>query len=606
MCRKRAGVLLLPVLFFLFPSSVSLAEFKWDIASLQQTSPGGKVYAEISIRSIPVIRLYSNSGAPAFEKAKVIEKRLRAFLQLQFSPSQLRAGKYGDQFVVAAGSYLIVTVSHEEAKFQGTTARLLAEKWALSLRAALTLPTLQLQPYSLVIPLGEIRRIRLNGTAKGALTFSGHDTSVISVAYDPGEKTILVQGKQIGDSVVMVQREGVESAVKVAVRAYAGAVAPVLREAQVTGSPCPRHIIVASALRNIPDSLILQADASYKILTKQIQSPERLKRGESGVVKIPVKIFGEDYVPVTRTISISVQNEALLPQEASYLAVSNHPENIAGPGVLLETTVMKDYPVRLLYHHKNVNKYFLFDFLILLYNPGDAPVSVQLIRGSPSPSRHELSVGKLAAGVFLDNYSKDVGEILRVPPKSFLTLYKKQIPRNHVLSGIFYLRCLSGDMVYVQVKAKQGYDTDTSTVDPFTLEPSARKGIFHSPQFYLEKVYTAGDKWLFINVGDNPLVDMDSGLEFRGNYGVFYNVSVTLNNPTEKKKKILFYFEPAGGVASGIFYLDGKNFEVGPVNYPHERKISHMFLAPYESRTVMLQTMPLSGSNYPVRIIVRS
>lgn len=552
------------------------------------------------------MRLYSNSGAPAFGKAKIIEKRLQAFIKLQLSPSQIQIQQSGGQFVVIAGDYLMATVTPQEAKLQSTTPSLLAKKWSESLRAALTLPTLLLQTYSLVIPVGESRRIRLNGTAKGAVTFYGHDTAVLSAAYVANEKAIFLQGMQIGNSVLMVQREGIESSVKVSVRAYAGRVVSSVREVQVTGNPCPRNVLVSSAVRGLPDSLILQPDASFKILASQIQSPDRLLRGQSAVVKIPVKMYGEDYVPVLQTVSIPVQNEAIPPQEASYLAVSNHPENISGPGVLLETSVLKNHPVRLLYHHKNVNKYFVFDFLIMLYNPLDEPVSIQLIRGSPAPSRHELSVGKLAASMFLDNYARDVGEILHIQPKSFLTIYKKQIPRNHVLSGIFYLRCLSGDMAYMQVKTKQGYNTDTAAVDPFALEPSARKGVFASPQFYLEKVYTAGEKWLFITVGDNPLIDIDSGLEFRGNYGAFYNVSVTLNNPTGKKKKVLFYFEPAGGVASGIFYLDGKKIEVGPVNYPHEKKLTHVFLEPYESRTVFLRTMPLSGSNYPVRIIVRS
>lgn len=580
--------------------------FDWQISATQEKTPEGKNYARISVRSISVIQLYSAQGAPALEKAKIIEQRLRAFTRLHLPPSAIKLTEHENQTVIVAGDYLLVTVSADEAKLHGMSVESLAQKWQEALKTALTLPTLALKPSLLLIPAGETRTLQVAGTAKGAVTFTGYDASVLAVSFDEKTGVVSISGKLTGDTALTVQREGVEFSASVMVRPYAGAVLKNIPEAQVTGNPCPRHVVVSAALRNLPDALILQPEASFKILSKGISSPAKLLRGESSTVSVPVKIYGEDYVPAVLTVNIPVQNEALLPKEASYLAVSNHPENISGPGVLLEASVLKDNPVRLLYHHKNVSKNFPFDFLIQVYNPEENPVSLLYIRGNPAPSRHEIAVGKLAAAMFFENYSRDIGEIFVIPPKSFVTLYKKQIPRKHVLSGISYIRCLTGDVLYVQVKAKESYETDTAPVEPFALMPSARKGIFPNPEFHLETVYTVGEKWLFIPVGDTPMIDVESGLKFIGNYGAFYHIYVTLNNPTEKQKKVLFYFEPAGGVASAILFMDGKKIDINPVNFPHDKKFGVTYLSPYESRTVYIKTMPLSGSYYPVRIVVHS
>lgn len=598
--------------FFVFALSLaytipsSRAEFNWNIIVTQEKTAEGKTYAKVTVRNITLIQLYSVQGVPALDKAKVIEQRLRAFIRLKLSPSAIKVSQHENQTVVVVGDYLLATVSPDEAKLHGMSVESLAMKWRNALKTALTEPVLALKPFALLIPAGETRRIQVTGTAKGMFSFSEYDPSLLSVSYDEKENVIFVLGKQIGDSMLVAQREGVSFTVSVMIRPYAGAVSKYVPEAQVTGNPCPKSVVLSAALRNLPDALLLQPETSYKILTKRIQSPAKLLRGESAYVSVPVKIYGEDYVPALVTVNIPVQNEALLPQEASFLAVSNHPENISGPGILLEAALLKDTPVRLLYHHKNVSKNFPFDFLVQVYNPGEKPVSLLYIRGNPAPSKHEIAVGKLAANMFLENYQQEVGEIFTIPPKSFVTLYKKQIPRKHVLSGISYIRCLTGEMLYLQVKAKQSYETDTAPMDAFVLMPSARKGIFPNPEFHVEKVYTVGEKWLFISVGDTPMFDVESGQKFLGNYGAFYHIYITLNNPAEKQKKVLFYFEPAGGVAAGILFLDGKKIDIRPINYPHEKKFGVTYLSPYESKTVYIKTMPISGSYYPVRIVVRS
>lgn len=558
------------------------------------------------VRNSPVLQIYSDKGMAALDKAKIIVQRLRAFVRLGLSPSAIKISQHEKQAVIVVGDYLLVTVSPDEAKLQGLSADALAQKWQTALKTSLTEPTLVLKPSSLLIPVGESRIVKISGTAKGAMTFSDYDGNVLSVLHDEKSGALQISGKQVGDSSFVVRREGVEFNVSVLVRPYAGAVSKHIKETQVTGNPCPKNVLLSAALRALPQALILQPEASYKISSKNIRSPAKLSRGEYGEVKIPVKIYGKDYVPVTQTMILPVQNEALLPEEASYLAVSNHPENISGPGILLETAVLKNNPIRLLYHHKNVSKNFPFDFLVQVYNPDDKPVSVQYIRGNPAPSKHEISVGKLAANMFFENYTQDIGEIFDVPPKSFVTLYKKQIPRKHILSGILYLRCLTGESLFLQVKAKESFETETATVEPFALSPSARKGIFPNPEFHLEKVYTVGDKWLFIPVGDTPMFDVESGQKFLGDYGAFYHIYVTLNNPTEKRRKVLFYFEPAGGVASGIFFMDGKKIEINAVNFPYEKKLGDVFLSPFESRMIYIKTMPLSGSYYPVHIVVHS
>jgi hypothetical protein len=85
-----------------------------------------------------------------------------------------------------------------------------------------------------------------------------------------------------------------------------------------------------------------------------------------------------------------------------------------------------------------------------------------------------------------------------------------------------------------------------------------------------------------------------------------YEIQVNITNPTAETKKVQVLFEPVAGLASGVFFIDGKFVEIKYITPPKEFTISTYTLAPNESRRVSILTVPLSGSAYPANIVVRS
>ena len=63
--------------------------------------------------------------------------------------------------------------------------------------------------------------------------------------------------------------------------------------------------------------------------------------------------------------------------------------------------------------------------------------------------------------------------------------------------------------------------------------------------------------------------------------------------------------EPAGGVARGSLLVDGRPAETPVMRNSDEAPLASYELAPGETRTVKIVTMPQAGSNYPVRLVAR-
>jgi hypothetical protein len=97
----------------------------------------------------------------------------------------------------------------------------------------------------------------------------------------------------------------------------------------------------------------------------------------------------------------------------------------------------------------------------------------------------------------------------------------------------------------------------------------------------------------------------DAQRRLEGNYGVFYDIELTLENPTDKPANARLVFEPTAGLAGGVFWIDGRTVEIPQANLPKEITLAQYPLAPGAKQTVQVLTLPLSGSNYPAQLVVR-
>jgi hypothetical protein len=121
----------------------------------------------------------------------------------------------------------------------------------------------------------------------------------------------------------------------------------------------------------------------------------------------------------------------------------------------------------------------------------------------------------------------------------------------------------------------------------------------------LNVCYQVGGHWAFITVGDEPAVGKIDDDRLPGSYGVFYEISLELSNPTDLATEVLLAMEAAGGPARGALLVDGRIIEVAMLKRDEEVSVLHYLLGPGQTRTTRILIMPEAGSNYPVRLVMR-
>ena len=120
--------------------------------------------------------------------------------------------------------------------------------------------------------------------------------------------------------------------------------------------------------------------------------------------------------------------------------------------------------------------------------------------------------------------------------------------------------------------------------------------------------YSVDKRWAFVRLGDKEALRDPSGkLTLYGNYGVDYQVNLTLTNPTPDAREVGVYFAPGAGPAAGVFQVDdGPILEYDPFEPPNERELERVTLAPGETRVTRLRTIPLNGSAYPAQFVAHA
>jgi hypothetical protein len=192
---------------------------------------------------------------------------------------------------------------------------------------------------------------------------------------------------------------------------------------------------------------------------------------------------------------------------------------------------------------------------------------------------------------------------------------------NDIAAGLGLLQLVQGNGVHMVVEAVGG-----GTVEDDKANRAIRaRGLYPAPAADLEANYVAGGPWAFVGLGGPPYgqsaveasavandvtAPSQESLPNPGNYGVLYHVRVHLSNPTDSSQRVYAVFAAGGGPARGSLRIDGR-FEETPVvganvGQVREAPLSDWTLDPGQERDVDLLAIPEPGSNYPVRIIVKS
>lgn len=117
--------------------------------------------------------------------------------------------------------------------------------------------------------------------------------------------------------------------------------------------------------------------------------------------------------------------------------------------------------------------------------------------------------------------------------------------------------------------------------------------------------YEVGGRFGFARIGQEAISNLNSERSLAGNFGVIYDIQGTLSNPTPSPAEVELLFEASAGYGSGLFVINGDLVKIGLIQPKQEIVLATIKLPPGVSKELNLKTIPLSGANYPVTLIVR-
>ncbi|MFQ6096364.1 MAG: hypothetical protein ACE5O2_01470 [Armatimonadota bacterium] len=556
----------------------------------------GEVWANGGV----ILRIRCGEAAQARQRSEALAQRLRERAAAGLRPQDVSALTRGRQAVVRVGGSTLVTVSREQARMCRSSPLSLAQQWAGNLRRLFAEPYFIIVPQELLVPLGETRTVSVGGTSPGRVSVGAVDERVIAATLGEDERTVVVLGQGLGATELPLAVGDEETIVPVEVRRWAARVvaAP---EGIITGGRWSDWVI-----RRAARNAALNALDPVQEATLRADEVER-EPGSDMTFKVAVEASGEALLPVKRQMRVRVIEERAPNRTPIALLISNEPERIAAFGTLLVGTVPGGECVRLLYHHKNIMRRKC-RVVIRLHNVSDDRAGVHVMNAPAGPGLDELHVGHRAAKRFLDAVRARRGYVLWMPPGRACEVAAWTVPPDHVVSGIARLTALTDGDVRATVSAEPPETAEGSALPPVPAglyQVVHQAGTLFHPVKRLTATHTAGQPWEFLYIGKQGVRDSE-GNELHGDYGVEYLCDIRLENPRDRHTRFEIALRGGGGAARGLFYIDGRLVETQMLRSGQEEVLATMKLAPRETRTVRLKTMPESASTYPVRLEVRS
>ncbi len=564
--------------------------------------------AEVQINDRAAVRFKASNGqlTPA-QRATITAERLRALVSAGFDPRTLGAKGSNQQARVYAGQNLICVVTTADARAARTTPLALAGSWAANIRRLLMMPGVTLSDKSVLVPMGECRRVYVGGAASGPIYARSVDGAIAVPSVNLDARYVQVTALQMGSTQVEVSVGGERAVFNVTVKKYAGRVPPI-SFAEVTGRPCPGSLVKYAAEQVVVRGAAIEPGARIEVGCTE-GAGSALGAGLNRIVKVAVRISGEGYITYAYKADVEVHNSLMSVDQPRQLFYSNSPERLERYQVLFAGRLQADAPTRVLYHHQNAMGKSVH-FVVDITNPTDSPATYRITSCAAGPMVDTVLVGYLATRDFLRDMQSNASVIERVPPKSRLVIVSDTLRHLETSSGVLQIRQTDGSESYVRVAAlppgldKASVGAVTAASDIASSDMSAH--IYPSPEKSIEADYVVGQRWAFISIGKHAIGSHDAQKKLDGNYGVTYDINVKVQNPTAETKKVRVVFNPTAGLASGVFLVDGEMVSTKYAKPPNEFQLASYQVKPGEVRTVRIKTVPVAGSNYPANVVVRS
>ncbi len=550
----------------------------------------------------------SNAGLDPAQRAGIAAKRIADLVDARTPTSKITVKATRKSAVVYWQGKLIVNATKAEAKAQLTTPSKLAQRWALQIKKLIDLPPVRFAQRALTAPLNENRLSAVTGYSRGPFTLSVDPPAVASAQMN-ASRMVRVTGKQVGNAVVNISTPEGSDRIPLTVAKLAGRLKTTALSAQVTGATVPAEVVSEAAWRAARSACLLEQSAQVSV--SLASKPGAMAAGVN-TIKIPIsiKMDGPGLLPVRLSASVTVERLPPLHEPAQVLFYSNHPEQVLRPQPLYAGELRPDEPARLLYHHQNGTGQPL-RVSVVLANTSDDAAKVYLMGALAEPRQDTILVGYRAGAQFLQDLMAGVGYIAEVPANSRIVLWTGVLGRMDTASGIVQMRQIgnAGHLVARVLSEPSSVIRTSQDITPTNEGDNQNLFSVHqypSPMREHAESYSVGSKWLFIRVGKHAIADAADERVLDGNYGVLYNIDLTLNNPTSGAREVQVMFDATAGIAGIASIINGQFFGKSHVDPPREVPLAKFLLSAGEQRHVKFKTLPLAGSNYPATIVVRS
>lgn len=581
------------VMLCLLASSLSAA----CVLTFSGRRPAGADFSEVVGDGKVILRLRGGSAADLLARANAAAERLNEAALKGASANSVQVRAAGSDASIVVAEQKVITVDAALAKLSGSTPIGLANTWAATLKGVLGRPYLALQPGDeLTVPVGEMRRIRYGGTIGPPDAATIDAGTVASARLNAADRSIEVSAVGVGDAVVSIKRGTCTHTVRLICRKWAARIPPGAT-LQVSGAG-PRDRELTDAITTAARSSIAPEPGARVV----VDAPAAGGAGYS----VRVSASGPDYLAVSRVQQINIQRIQPPRHPSPLLMVSNLPEKITEPAVLMRERLYGRVSARILWHHINLASRRL-RMAVRVHNTSDTPAQIHLTQASAGPSPDEIFVGHSATARFMKDLFEGTGYVVSMPPRTALDIAAITLGYREVASGVGRIVPLAGDEFVVEVVV----DETATPVALFAPTPPAysqdaqTSGYVFEGQREVQMRHVVGGEWSFYSLGKTPDVN-SRGQELAGSYGVLHEVTAVVENPTDRLAICELAVRARGGVARATFWLDNALIETPMLSAANEQVIYKVSVPPGSTHTALLRTIPESGSHYPVLLTLRS
>jgi hypothetical protein len=551
--------------------------------------------AELRVRGRAVVRL---AGPRATAKLQAAAVRLEPLL-----PPPTTVGTRTTRWtgILIVDDTVVLTVTRAEVARYGLPGPLVAQ-WARALEEALAVPPITVSRADLVLSPGRSETVAVAAAGTTAVTVGAYDQQIVDVALKEGEARLT--GKALGSTIVPFRAGPYRAQMAVSVRPPAGRI-PVEAEVIVTGAPATPDLIREAVERRLEGVVLRDPGATLQLGRIAVDGP--LSPGRSATIAVTVGVRSPYGGPVDATVQVRVVNVHVQIADPDVLLVSNRPERITDNGLLFRETLAPGRPARLLYHHLNATLGQARVLKITLHNPGAGVARVHYLAGHAGPSGDPIFIGFASTQRFLDALLAGRGYVVEVPSGATSTFTAYALPPLALVSGLMQFQVIEGGAVELVVHVRVPWLLDKTVMTD--LGPYAfphPRGTFPGSVVDLVRELPAHQAAPVADLGvASALRDLRTGEALVGDYGVLYRLRLRLTNPTDREVGAALVANAAGGLARGLYFINGSPVDVGLMRAFEEREIAAFTLAPGATREVTVLTMPVAGSYYPVRLSLR-